>query len=205
MERNHKTLWELGPAMLLAASLPLSAYADDPTINRMLAGQCSQCHGTNGYAVGDIDSLAGESVGEIRDELREMKADRTPDDMMDHQALGYTDDQIRRIAEYFAALPEKDAAGAPAIFLRPSGSSQDDSDAEDNDDHEDDRDQSDGDDSDDDSDHDEDRDRKDRYADDDDRANDRGERDENKEGSRDRDNRDKESSSDRDHDEDKED
>ena len=137
MERNPKILRGLGPAILLAASIPLSAYADDMTINRMLASQCSQCHGTDGYAVGDIDSLAGESVSEIRDELLEMQSDGIPGDIMDHQALGYTDDQIRRIAEYFAALPEKNTTGAPEIRLSPSGSSQGEGESDDENDHQD--------------------------------------------------------------------
>ncbi|MEQ8514840.1 MAG: hypothetical protein RIC38_04490, partial [Chromatocurvus sp.] len=103
----------LRTAILLALAMPVSALADDPTINRLLASQCSQCHGTDGYAVGDIDSLAGESVREIREELYEMKFEGTPGDIMDHQALGYTDDQIRRIAEYFATLPERRPANTP--------------------------------------------------------------------------------------------
>ncbi|MFT4768293.1 MAG: hypothetical protein ACI8RN_001427 [Glaciecola sp.] len=83
----------------------------------MPASQCSQCHGTNGYVAGGIDSLAGESAGEIREEMDEMQFEDTPDDIMDHQALGYSDDQIRRIAEYFSALPENHPAGTPTIRL----------------------------------------------------------------------------------------
>jgi cytochrome subunit of sulfide dehydrogenase len=78
--------------------------ADDMTINRLLASQCSQCHGTNGRSVGDIDSLAGED--DISDELNEMRNKSNPDDIMEHQAMGYTSDQIRRIAAYYATASE---------------------------------------------------------------------------------------------------
>lgn len=117
MRRIKKLGLEHKALLALAVTLPLSALADDPTINRMLASQCSQCHGTNGYAVSGIDSLAGESAREIREEMNEMQLEGTPDEIMDHQALGYSDDQIRRIAEYFSSLPENRPAGTPPIRL----------------------------------------------------------------------------------------
>ncbi len=76
--------------------------ADDMTVNRLLASQCAQCHGTNGHSVGDIDSLAGGD--EISGELNEMRNKSNPNDIMEHQAMGYTSDQIRRIAAYYATV-----------------------------------------------------------------------------------------------------
>lgn len=74
---------------------------DDPTVNRLLAAQCAQCHGTNGYAVGDMDGLSDESYKDLYEDLMDMRGEDRPEDIMDHQALGYTDDQIRRIALYY--------------------------------------------------------------------------------------------------------
>ena len=74
---------------------------DDPTVNRLLASQCAQCHGTNGYAVGDMDGLFDESYKDLYEDLMSMRGEDRPEDIMDHQALGYTDDQIRRIALYY--------------------------------------------------------------------------------------------------------
>lgn len=82
------------------------AVAEDPNVNRLLASQCAQCHGTDGYASGDIDSLAGDE--DLDEELLDMKGEDRPEDIMDHQALGYTNDQIRRIASYYAGLQEDD-------------------------------------------------------------------------------------------------
>ncbi|MEJ2530132.1 MAG: hypothetical protein P8Z39_08800 [Gammaproteobacteria bacterium] len=76
--------------------------ADDMTVNRLLASQCSQCHRTDGHPLGDIDSLARRN--EISGELNEMRNKSNPDDIMEHQAMGYTSDQIRRIAAYYATV-----------------------------------------------------------------------------------------------------
>jgi cytochrome c553 len=99
--------------LMLGAGLGLAlaagpALADDPDLDRLLASQCAQCHGTDGDAVGDIDSLAGEDFNELVEEMLEMKADDDLDDIMHRQARGYSDEQIRRIAVYFASLPPLD-------------------------------------------------------------------------------------------------
>ncbi len=89
----------------LIISSPI-AFAEDVTINRLLASQCSQCHGTFGRAVGDIDGLNGESYKDLVEDLDDMRGEDWPENIMDHQALGYTEDQIKRIARYYASLPE---------------------------------------------------------------------------------------------------
>ncbi len=80
---------------------------DDPMVNRLLAAQCAQCHGTNGYAVGDMDGLFDESYKDLYEDLMGMRSEDRPEGIMDHQALGYTDDQIRRIALYYGMLSGK--------------------------------------------------------------------------------------------------
>jgi cytochrome subunit of sulfide dehydrogenase len=102
------------PGALIALLLTGAAFADDATVNRLLAAQCAQCHGTNGYALGDMDELAGESAKDLYEDLTDMKGEDRPEDIMDHQALGYTDDQIRRIASYYAGLPEDEPGSAGA-------------------------------------------------------------------------------------------
>jgi sulfide dehydrogenase cytochrome subunit len=110
-----------------------AASAEDPTVNRLLASQCAQCHGTNGYALGEIDELAGEDAKDLYEDLSDMKGEDRPEDIMDHQALGYTDEQIRRIASYYAGLPEDER--------KPGGSRSDRSDDEDDEDDEDEKDE----------------------------------------------------------------
>jgi len=96
-----------GFSFLLPLLLPATAIsADDPAVNRLLASQCAQCHGTNGYSQNGIEGIAGEEAKDMYEDLTDMKGEDKPENIMDHQALGYTDDQIRRIASYFSTLPE---------------------------------------------------------------------------------------------------
>lgn len=78
--------------------------AEDFRVNRMLASQCAQCHGTEGRAVGDMESLSEEGFKDLLEDLVDMRLEDMPEDIMEHQALGYTDDQIRRIAEYYGSM-----------------------------------------------------------------------------------------------------
>jgi sulfide dehydrogenase cytochrome subunit len=95
------------PLLILAGGVvPASAQTDDPAVNRLLAAQCAQCHGTDGYARAGFEDLAGEEAKDLFEDLMDMKGEDKPENIMDHQALGYTDDQIRRIARYYSSLPE---------------------------------------------------------------------------------------------------
>jgi cytochrome c553 len=95
----------VAPALVAAALLAAAgASAQDALVDRSLAAQCAQCHGTDGEAVADMEDLAGKPFGELLDELLALKYD---DDsgIMHAQARGYSDEQLARIADYFAALP----------------------------------------------------------------------------------------------------
>lgn len=96
------------------------AFAEDVEVNRLLASQCAQCHGTNGYSSNGIEGIAGEEAKDMFEDLADMKGEDAPENIMDHQALGYSNDQIRRIAKYYASLPED----------LPEGSQSRDADAE---------------------------------------------------------------------------
>lgn len=81
---------------------PVSAYT--ASVGRLLASQCAQCHGTNGHSVNSWDSLAGESASELVEEMLEIKAgEEAP--IMQAQAHGYSDAEIRALAEWFATQP----------------------------------------------------------------------------------------------------
>ncbi|MBL8416587.1 MAG: cytochrome C [Propionivibrio sp.] len=69
---------------------------------RMLASQCAQCHGTNGQGPG-FEELAGKSANDLYGDLREMKL-RPVEGIMDRQARGYTDQQLRLIADYLSTV-----------------------------------------------------------------------------------------------------
>lgn len=103
---RHRHLILLSFAIILL--LPIGASADPETDGRLLAAQCAQCHGTDGRARGDIDSLAGEDAMELYLEMMEMRSDDDDDEIMHFQARGYSEQQIRLIALYFASLPSHD-------------------------------------------------------------------------------------------------
>ena len=101
MKRNA---FHLAIPLQLVLALAISpALADDPSLDRLLASQCAQCHGTDGKAVGKMDSLAGESADSLFDDMRKMK-DKDPDKIMRRQARGYSDDQLRRISRYYERM-----------------------------------------------------------------------------------------------------
>jgi cytochrome c553 len=87
---------------VLCAVVPSSHAA--PPAGQLLAAQCAQCHGTNGNGPG-FDELAGKSSNELYNELREMKNRVTIESIMDRQARGYTDSQLRLIANFLSSLP----------------------------------------------------------------------------------------------------
>jgi cytochrome c553 len=77
---------------------------------RLLASQCFQCHGMNGSSASGIESIAGESAAGLVDEMLEMKYS-TKVDIMHYQAKGYSEDEIRSMATYIAALPKSANGG----------------------------------------------------------------------------------------------
>lgn len=72
---------------------------------RLLASQCFQCHGMNGISITGIDSIAGDSAAHLVKEMLEMKYS-TKVDIMHYQAKGYSEDEIRSMAQYLSALPK---------------------------------------------------------------------------------------------------
>lgn len=92
-------LAEPGPELTTEATTSLITHP-----GKLLASNCFQCHGTNGQN-GAFDSLAGESVSEIIGEMSELKTENDLDKaIMKVHALGYTDAQVRLIADYFSKV-----------------------------------------------------------------------------------------------------
>jgi cytochrome subunit of sulfide dehydrogenase len=95
---------------LAAALLALAAtwaHAQDPNLARNLAATCANCHGTNGNAQGDMKPLAGVAAEKIVAMVADYKNGNQPASIMHQIAKGYTDDQIKLVAGYFAAQKPK--------------------------------------------------------------------------------------------------
>ena len=87
--------------LLLAASV---AHAQDANLGRNLAATCANCHGTNGQARGDtVAPLAGMPAERIVTTFNAYKTGALPATIMHQIAKGYTDEQVKAIAAYFAA------------------------------------------------------------------------------------------------------
>jgi cytochrome c553 len=91
------TLATLGATGAIAQTPPAAPFP-----GRLLASNCFQCHGTDGKGEGTFEKLAGKSSGEIFNELREMRVENKRGEIMTIHALGYTEAQLRAIADYFA-------------------------------------------------------------------------------------------------------
>lgn len=98
-----------GMAAALACALlaPLGAAQAQAPVNphlaRNLAATCANCHGTNGNARGEMKQLAGVPADKIVALMADYKSGNLPATIMHQIAKGYTDDQIKLIAAYFAA------------------------------------------------------------------------------------------------------
>ena len=102
------TPWTMGAACALALALaPQLSLAQDAHLARNLAATCANCHGTNGQARGDMKPLAGVSAEKIIAALADYKSGAQPATIMHQIAKGYTDEQIKLVAAYFAAQPAK--------------------------------------------------------------------------------------------------
>ena len=81
------------------------SQAQDAYLARNLAATCANCHGTNGQARGDMKPLAGVTAEKIVAMLADFKSGAQPATIMHQISKGYTDQQIKLVAAFFAAQP----------------------------------------------------------------------------------------------------
>ncbi|MFO1327704.1 MAG: c-type cytochrome [Rubrivivax sp.] len=100
---------KLPPLAALCATLGLAAGAAAQTAPvdrqaRTWAAACAACHGTDGRAQGSLPVLAGRNADELLQILLAFRSgQRQPATVMHQHAKGYTDDELRRLAQHFAA------------------------------------------------------------------------------------------------------
>ena len=98
----HTCLWAAGASAALAAG-----PADDvqQLRTRSLAASCAQCHGTDGRAAAGsiVPARDGRPEADTVQQLLAFKAGSRPATVMTQLAKGYSDEQIRQLAAYFAA------------------------------------------------------------------------------------------------------
>ena len=101
--------WRLTASLriLLAwACMAGSAYAQEQALyTRALAASCAQCHGTDGHVVAGsgLPPLAGMPRDEMLAKLRAFQAGSVPATVMTQLARGFSEAQLRQLADFFAA------------------------------------------------------------------------------------------------------
>lgn len=94
----------------LALLLCAPALAQDITVARSLAATCASCHGTQGRPRNAaMPPLAGMKADAMLALLADYRSGRRPGTVMPQIAKGYTEEQLRLVALYFAALPAAQA------------------------------------------------------------------------------------------------
>ncbi len=101
LRRAAAATFLLGAAALVQAQ----SQAPDPNLARNLAATCANCHGTNGQARGDMKVLAGLSAEKILAMLADYRSGAQPATIMHQISKGYTDEQLKLVAAFFAAQP----------------------------------------------------------------------------------------------------
>jgi cytochrome subunit of sulfide dehydrogenase len=110
--------------LLCAAARPVMAQA--PSLDTLpapageaIAHTCAACHGTQGR-LGDeaFMPLAGMPAAQFVQSMQDFRSGRRPATLMGLVARGFTDADLRAMAEYFAR--QTPAAGSAAAMVAPS-------------------------------------------------------------------------------------
>jgi sulfide dehydrogenase cytochrome subunit len=99
-----KSIRYLTLVLSLTASLAIAPAAQAEELSRaaLLSASCEGCHGTGGRSPGAIPAIAGKSQGYLVETLESFRSGERPSTVMGRHVSGYTEDEIRQIAEYFA-------------------------------------------------------------------------------------------------------
>lgn len=92
--------------LLLALVSGTAVATDAQTLYlQSLAATCANCHGTHGKSVKDpaVPGLAGRPGAYIIEQMQAFRSGTREATIMHQIAKGYTDEQIRQMAAYFAS------------------------------------------------------------------------------------------------------
>lgn len=107
MSRTFASLAALGLSLLAfgGQALAQDANASRALHARQLAANCAACHGTDGRTVAGspVAALAGMPANKMVESLREFKDGKRQATVMHQLAKGLSDEQIKTLADYFAA------------------------------------------------------------------------------------------------------
>ena len=95
---------------LVLATGPLfvpASQAEELSRAAMLSASCEGCHGTYGRSPGAIPPIAGRSADYLRETMERFRSGETEATVMGRHVKGYSEEEIRLIAEYFSKQSEQ--------------------------------------------------------------------------------------------------
>jgi len=101
--RHFNVILVLTTGLLLVPA----GQAEELSQGAMLSASCEGCHGTYGRSPGAIPTIAGKSAEYLREALESFRSGDTDSTVMGRHVNGYTEDEIRLIAEYIAKQSEQ--------------------------------------------------------------------------------------------------
>ncbi len=94
------------PVLLAGAVFSLSVAAAGQATPEFISLTCYACHGTNGASAGPIQpTIGGQQSKYMFDTLKRYQSGERPSTVMGRLMQGYSDDEIKAIADHFSKLP----------------------------------------------------------------------------------------------------
>ncbi len=99
---NRMKLLTAGATVALTASLFCAGAAQAEGVSRgaLLASMCATCHGTDGTGAKPNPSINGMDVEDMIDAMQAFATKEEDSSIMYRHAAGYTDEEIKEMAEY---------------------------------------------------------------------------------------------------------
>ena len=93
-----------GIVTLLIGGLGISQSCAAEAVPRveLLASMCSTCHGPNGKGAKPMPGINGEEPADFIDVMQAFASGDEPTSIMDRHAQGYTEAELKLLAEYFS-------------------------------------------------------------------------------------------------------
>jgi sulfide dehydrogenase cytochrome subunit len=96
-----------GLAGTLALLCAAAVQAQDISRAGVIATTCYTCHGTYGVSPGSIPSINDISAERMESILQGYRSGQRVSTVMGRHASGYTDDEIKEVAQYFGNLQKR--------------------------------------------------------------------------------------------------
>ena len=101
MCRHQSYTWKF--LLICFLFFPFTINADEVSKAAMLSITCAGCHGFDGKSQGTIPSIAGKPADYLLNAMKEFREDKRPSTVMNRHAKGYSDEELKLIADYFAS------------------------------------------------------------------------------------------------------